>query len=487
MTHQTIRPGAPKYFTRRNPARHTLGPLVARIAHIVRGYPLMPWQRYCLNVAWELDPSHPGELWYTEGDISVPRQAGKSDLVESEHIGGSMLFRDWSSYMTAQTGKDAGKRWRSLVEHLHLAEGNRALDWKINKGKGSEEARYLPQGSLVAPFAPTMDALHGDHNNFVSIDEQWAFTLDEGLGLETAAKPGFLTPTLIQLQRVSTMGTANSTYMDHNVELGRLATRDPQARRFYFEWSADEHLAETDPYADATLAFHPAIGYTQSARRIRDLGQGMEIGQWRRSFLNLKTEQEKTAIDLALFDSRRWNYDPDTTPEKRYIPARPEDMVIAWDVAHDGTAGTVVAAWLDMEGNPATQLVATHPGTDWLIPSLVKLSAAGYRRIITDDTGPNQTILQELATRDYSGDVVTFSEYATACQTTLDRLRAGTMEHDGAQAIVDAIKRAALRPTPRATIFDASRSTGPIDALRAFALAQDGAARILSAPVIQMF
>lgn len=479
------KPAPAKYATARNPARPTLGPIVAEISRIVRGYPLMPWQRQVLNVAWELNPAYPGELWYTEGDISVPRQAGKSDVVEAEHIGGARMFRDWSSYMTAQTGKDAGKRWRSLVEHLDLAQGNRSLDWKINKGKGSEEARYLPQKSLVAPFAPTQDALHGDHNNFVTIDEQWAFSLDEGLALETAAKPGFLVPTMVQLQRVSTMGTANSTYMARNVEAGRQAIHDPESHRFYFEWSADETLADADPYGDATLAFHPAIGHTQSARRIRDLGQGMEISQWRRSFLNLPTETETTCIDLALWDSRRWNYDP--TDQPRYVPARPEDQVIAWDVAADGSSATIVAAWLDGEGNPAAGLAATHTGTEWLIPTLVALAAKGYRRIVTDDTGPNATILQALASREYAGDMLSWAEYSTACQTTLDRLADGNVEHDGAQSFTDAIKRAALKRTPRAVVFDPSRSAGPIDALRAFAMAQDAAVRFLTAPVMQMF
>lgn len=482
-----VRPGAPKFFTRRNPSRPSLGRVVCKVIETVRGYKLMPWQRYVIHVAWELDPEHPGELWYTEGDISVPRQAGKSDMVEGQHIAGAMLFADWASYMTAQSGKDAGKRWRALVEHLHLGEANRGQDWKIMRGRGSEIASYLPQSSLISPFAPTEDALHGDHNNFITIDEEWAFTLEEGSLLEIAAKPGFLVPKLVQMQRVSTMGTANSTYMAHNVELGRIATLDPGARRFYFEWSADENLAEADPYSDATLSFHPAIGYTQSARRIRDLGRDMPLGQWRRSFLNLPTDTSETCIDLALWDTRRWNYDPNEAPVHRYKPARPEDMVVAWDVAADGSAASIVTAWLTPEGIPAVELAATAPGTDWLAPTLEKLHAEGYRRIITDSTGTNATILQDLQGRSYDGEILTYGAYVTACQTLLDRIRTGDIEHDGANAVIDAIQKAELKPTRTGHIFDAASSAGPIDALRAVAIAQDAAARHLKAPIIQLF
>lgn len=484
------KPGAPKYYTRRNPQRPTLGPIVARISEIVRGRTLMPWQKYVANVALELDPAHPGELFYTEGDVTVPRQAGKSDLVNALHTGLAIMFRDFSGYMTAQTGKDAGKRWRSLVQDLGLSAENRAIDWKINKGKGSEEAWYTPNRSLIAPFAPTHDALHGDHNNLVTIDEQWAFSLDEGVALETAAKPGFLTPLMVMLLRVSTMGTANSTYMNRNIELGRLATRDPAARRFYFEWSADEKLAETDPYGDATLAFHPAVGHTQSTRRIRDLGRDMPLGEWRRSFLNLPTATAETIIDLAAWDALRWNYDPNTTPPARYKPARPEDIVLAFDVARDGSAATIYAAWLTTDNDPAVEIVQTHPGTEWLAPVIDQLSAKGYRAIITDDSGPNRTVLQELGLRHVDLNRITVNGYAataTACQTLLDRIRTGGIEHDGAATVIDAINNAAKKDNAAATMFDPAKSAGPIDALRALAFAQSAAANLLAAPAFQIY
>ncbi|MDE1654309.1 hypothetical protein PWJ82_03545 [Actinotignum schaalii] len=474
------RPGWPKYATARNPARPTLGPLVAKIDEIITGDKFMPWQRWVTDVAWELDPEHPGELYYTEGDITVPRQAGKSKLLEAWHRAGAVMFNGWQSYMTAQTGKDAGKRWRSLVDGLDLAKGNRGLDWKILRGKGQESAEYLPQGSRIMPFPPTDDALHGDHNNLVSIDEMWAFSIDEGIALETAAKPGFLTVPLIMLVRCSTMGTANSAYMNQALELGRRAVKDPQARRFYFEWSAPDEIAAADPYSDEALAFHPAIGHTQTARRIRDLGRGMPVGEWRRSFLNLLTQSKETVIDLAAFDARRWNYDPDTAPAERYKPAAPNDIVIAFDIAPGGTSATIYAGWLDPAGfMPCVEQVATAPGTEWLTGALRNLARRGYRRILTDDSGPNRTILQDLPDLEMPITTLSFKEYATACQSLLDRIRSGEIEHDGAPALIEAIENAALKDTSSALSFDPKKSAGAIDALRAMAIAQDGAARFL--------
>lgn len=486
MTPPNTSQARPKYFTPRNHARPTLGPVVARISEAVRGYKLMPWQKYVVNVAWELDPDHPGELYYHEGDISVPRQSGKSDLLENLHIAGAMLFKNWTSSMTAQTGKAAGARWAALVDSLDLPRGTRSGDWKVNRGKGAENAIYLPQNASISPFPPVEDALHGDHRNMISIDEQWAFTLAEGVALETAAKPTMLTVPFSQLIRVSTMGTANSEYMNRNVDAGRLATKDPESRRFYFEWSADEQLAESDPYSDATLAFHPAIGFTQSARRIRDLGKDIPLGEWRRSFLNLATQTQETIIDLATWDSLRWNYQPATG--ERYRPARPEDIIITWDIAADGSQAAIYAAWLQETTNePAVALVAAAPGYQWLPGKLAELDRLGYRAIIADDAGPNRTLYQSLQSEHIRTELITFTAYSTACQTFLDRVRTGRIEHDGNPIIYDQITAAALRDSGKVRIIDARKSAGPVDALRALAIAQDAAITRLTSQIFQLY
>lgn len=481
------KPGAPKYFTRRNPARPTLGGLVNQVSKIVRGYELMPWQQYVANVAWELDPEYPGELYYTEGDITVPRQAGKSDLLEAFHITGALIFKGWHSNMTAQTGKDAGKRWSQLVENLGLIRPNRAADWKILKGKGMQSAVYLPQLGTIAPFPPTPDAIHGDHTNFASIDEYWAFTLEEGDALETAIKPTFSTVKFTQLIRASTMGTANSTYMNRNLEIGRLATLDPGARRFYFEWSADEEEADKNPYSDATLSFHPAIGYTQSARKIRDLGGDMNLGQWRRSFLNLLTQTDETVIDLAKWDSLRWNYDNPAAQTPRYRPARPEDQIIIWDIANSGESATILAAWLTPDGTPAIELIATDAGTYWMPETLKTLAAKPYRAILADEAGPNKTMLQELAAQHIPTTPVTYAQYSHACQSFFDRVRTGDLEHDGHSLYPEQIKSCTVRDSGKYQIFDIRKSAGPLDALRAAAIGQDAAMRLLSTPILQIF
>lgn len=473
-----------KFATLRNPARPTLGPMVGKISEIIRGRRLMPWQQYVANVVSELSVEFPGEWHYLEGDVTVPRQAGKSDLVNALHTARLIVFKNHAAMMTAQTGKDAGKRWSSLISDLNLHQGVRARDWKISRGKGAELAHYLRQGSTLAPFPPTEDSVHGDALNFVTLDETWAFSEPEGNAIETAVKPTFLTQSLAQLMRVSTRGTANSAYLNAHIAAGRKATEDLGSRRFFFEWSADEQAAEADPYSDETLSFHPAIGYTQSARKIRDLGKDMTPGAWRRSFLNLETATGETAIDLATWDARRWNYVPTDLP--RYRPARPEDRVLAWDIALDGSGATVIEAWLTEQGLPAVAHLASGPGTSWLRPFLETRATWGYRAIVADESGPNITLLQDLAP-DLGITSTSFTTLAAACQSLLDRIREGNIEHDGHASFEAAISAAVISKTTKANYFNAKLSAGPIDALRALALAQYLAAEKLSNGVLQMF
>lgn len=476
--------GAPKFATRRTPANPSLGAVVGHVSKAVRGKTLMPWQQAVADVGCELNPDYPGEWRYDTVIVTVPRQAGKSDLLGAIHTHRLIAYRNHLAVMTAQTGKDAGKRWRAIAKDIPKDDAARLFE--IKRGKGAEYIEYLPSGSSLSPFAPTASAVHGDSLNLATIDEGWAFTEAQGRDVEGAIKPTFATIVNSQLWIVSTRGTANSEWLNNKIALGRASVGDPDSRIAYFEWSADEALADEDPYGDATLAFHPALGHTQTARKLRHLGEDASPGEWRRAYLNLPTETAETALDLAVWDSLRWNYDPEDAPTSFDPPKRPEDVVIAWDAALDGASATIAAAWLDDADNPCVAIAATVPGTAWLRPALTRLAERGYRAIAADDRGVNRTIRDELGA-DFADLPLTWDQYGTACQSFLDRVRLGLLTHDGDRAVVEAIKVAVLRKSPQFMVIDADKSAGPVDPLRAVALAQWLAADRLRAPVIQLF
>lgn len=461
----------PKYGTARNPNNPSFGARVAAVATYL-GTPLMPWQRRVADVVMELNPRDPGAWRYQQVVISVPRQAGKTALLRAIMADRLMNYARHEVLMTAQTGKDARKRWKQLAEALR-AEKKQDI-FKTRLSQGSEAVTFLPNGSKIAPFAPTPKSIHGDSLHLVTVDEAWAFDSEKGAALETAINPTQLTVKDSQLIIVSTKGTASSAYLNQLIEKGREAVKDPLASMAYFEWSANEEQANENPYSDETLSFHPAIGYTQSADKIRSLETG-SLDAWKRSILNLETATESTILNLAVWDSLSGEVQ---------VPREINQVSLGFDVAQNREGAAIYAAWTDKAKGLQIALVKQAPGVSWLLDDLPALARLGHRDIIADDSGTARTVIGDLdsETRDKIS-VLKPREYATACQLFLDRVKAGEITHDHNPGLRDAIANAAIRSMGGAVAFDARKSAGAIDTLRAAALAVWGTRLEEAAPL----
>ena len=132
MTTPPIAP--PAYATARNPERPPFGGRVGHIAAHVMDTPLMPWQQYVADVALELDRERPGEWAYTTVIVSVPRQSGKTALMRAVAADRLLSYRDHIIQMTAQTGKDARKRWDQIIQALDVDHHPHAFKKYASKG-----------------------------------------------------------------------------------------------------------------------------------------------------------------------------------------------------------------------------------------------------------------------------------------------------------------------------------------------------------------
>ena len=466
----------PKYATRRTPTNPSYGRRIEAMAAYMGG-PLMQWQKQVAAVGMELDPKRPGAFRYDTVVVSVPRQAGKSYLLRAIMADRIMSYNRHEVVMTAQTGKDAKKRWNQLIDSLKADKKPRYFS--VRKSQGTEYLEYLKRGSKLAPFAPTPKSVHGDSLNLITIDEAWAFDADSGAALEAAIEPTQLTILDSQMWIVSTRGTSKSAYLNTLIERGRQAVSDPTSRLAYFEWSADEELAEKDPYGKETLAFHPAMGHTQTYEKILSLakpGVPGSLANWRRSILNLDTPLENEAlIDLALWDS--------LAADQPLEPPTPSEVSIGVDSALDRSGASIVAAWVTDEGDLAMSLIMSGPGVAWVAPTVRRLSSAGYKWIGADATGPMATTATDITNSGAALEIIKTKEYALATQLLLDRVRDGRLVHDGATQLRTAWGQAACRPMYGVMALDASRSAGPIDALRAAAVAVHGAGIYVPDPV----
>lgn len=445
---------APAFATTRNPAARSAGRRVAVVAQAL-GTPFMPWQQLVADVSTERHPEDPRRFQYPIVVVTVPRQAGKTTLLRAIGVERALSGNRVATFMTAQTGKDAGDRWKDLVgavERSPIGSHVRAY-----RGAGAQSLQF-PNGSFIRAFAPTPKSIHGATAHLVMLDEIWAFDQVSGEELFAAVGPTQITIPERQLWLVSTAGTARSVFMRDWVDRGREAAAQVGAGLAYFEWSAPE---DRDTYDEDGWTFHPALGHTITMQDLRDAAAANSRGNFERSYLNRWTASAaETVVDMDAWAARRGDQDPPPANAVAY----------AYEVALDRSGASIMAAWRDTEGRLNLRPYRTGPGTDWLAPALVDLHRSGAA-LFADDGGPTRVVTDELRRQDVDVTTLTGRDSSTAWAAFKSAVTDGTLVHDGSENLTTALALAAERTHLDTPTLSRKHSTGPIDALMAAVVA----------------
>lgn len=475
-----------RYATPATPgARHDL-PQLRAVAKLMgyrtfSGEPLMPMQEHVLRVASERHPDNPDAFRYPIIIVTEPRQTGKTVMGSVVKAERSIRRPNHITYSTAQTGLSARKLWTAGVlaqfdaltaEQLNRTPNPRLLAQvrKVDRSAGSPHVRFH-NGSLVGTFAPGPKCLDGETKvNLLEVDE--AFSHDDVSG---AALMGSIGPTQNiarprQLWIYSTKGGRRSTWLAGWIAAGRAAVNDPAATIAYFEHSADP---DCDPESPDALRFHPAIGHTTTLADLWSDRPKYSLAEWRRGYLNLDADEAaEFALDPAEFGRLTGAGD---------LPDDLAGVAVAVDLAVDRTGASILAAWPTTGGPVEVAVLASRPGVDWVPDALTALTGRGPRVILADPTGPTRSLIADMAAAEEPVylTATTTREYASACQWTLDAIQAkpaARVRHDGDPNMIEQARDLVTKNLGGAEAFDAHRSTGPIDSLRAFALAAHHAA-----------
>lgn len=466
-------------------ARHDLAQI--RAISKMLGTPHMPHQDHIARVASEHHPDIPNQFRYPIVVVTGPRQIGKTTTTTAVQIDRSIRIPAHQSWSTAQTGLRARAIWRSgILAAVHpktATELGREINpylareaLKVDLSAGSAGVRFR-SGALASPFAPGPKALDSTPKvNLVLIDEAFSFSELAGAELMGSIFPTQTVAPWHQIWIFSTKGGRRSTWFNSWLEKGRRAVTDPGTEIAFFESSA---APDCDPEDPASLAFHPAIGHTTTQAELWSFRQGLSLAEWRRAFLNLDAE-----------DAADWAIDPDIFAGLvSAIPLRPlDECTIAVDLAIDRSAATIVAAWNPSDQGAAAYVTVLHtrPGIDWVPDALAQINDLGPRAILADPTGPTRSLISDLAALEDPIRLtpVTTREYASACQWTLDAIEARRIHHDGTTTLTEQARDLATKNLGGVKAFDPDASTGPIDGLRALALA---AHRAATTPGLQVY
>lgn len=377
------------------------------------GRPMMPWQRQVADVIGEYDPET-GRPYYREWRLTVPRQSGKTMLTLPKLITTCLLYPGCRVVYTAQTRKDARKKF--IQEQVPLLQRNATFGgmFSLFSSNGEERIRWN-NDSTHGIDAVTDKAGHGGTLHEWIGDEAFAL----GWEVEQAMRPAMSTIDVAQIGIVSTAGKAKwlttphgrplideetgekiPSYLWAKVQDGRSRAEAGQRQGVaYFEYSAADDIDISDPKEWAN--FMPALGYTQTVETIQADYDGYagKIDEFERAYGN------------------RW---PGDTAHVQIIP--PEDWAncadpdakhagrLVWSVAvsEDRAWAAIGAVGSTDDGRDLVELVAYRcEGTGWVVPFLVELRRRHGREedaIGLDPSSPAGSLIADLeAVKDEDG------------------------------------------------------------------------------------
>lgn len=426
----------PKFATLRDPSSPTRGTRQAEFAAIWLASPLLPAQRYIVDVAGELLPN--GRPRYPVVVVTFQRQGGKSHLSMARAGERCLSRRNFRVFYTAQTGGDAQDQFLKFADDVVK---DKPLDRLVTVRRGNGKADMtFPNGSTIRPVPPGEGTGHGKQSDLYDVDEAWWFTEDQGKALMQAIGPTQLTRPDPQTWIWSAGGTAASTWLASYVARGRAG--DPSIA--YFEWGIPDDLA-LDDY-EAIARHHPGYPHLVTADSIRKLRADIpDDNEFARAAGNRWTEVIGGAIKLTDWQQLGWAEPiPDGVPVA-YGAARSADGTQAVLAAAANVGGFVVCEVLDV----LAPFTAPQAIAEW-VDGPVAVSRTG-------PSGPLYDALARLDVPELHG--LTSTEEGVACSNVLDAVPTRAYRYRPHAALDAAVRVAGTR-----TIGDGGKAWARVSA-----------------------
>lgn len=382
---------------------------VIRFAEDVLGMQLLPWQKWWLIHALELDQN--GDFRFRTILTLVGRQNGKTTLLKILALAFMYLGRARLVLGAAQSLEMSREAWNGSVD---LAENDPFLKREIaavRRANGEQELR-LDNGSRYKIAAANRSAGRGLSVDLLILDElrehrdhlAWA-----ALSKTTMARPNALTVC------ISNAGDDESTVLNA-LRDNALAGNEPSLA--IFEWSAEDGC-ELDDHA-AWAAANPGLGYTISEAAIRSAMSTDPANVFRTEVLCQRVDSLDSAIDLGAW---RVSADPAGSLSK-------EDVVLCLDVAPDSLHVTLAGAAVLRDGRVRVAIFGDWYSTEEArreLPSLIENIEPAA--VAWFPSGPAAALAADL--RSLEAVEIKGAEVNEACQEFADLILARRVTHPG--------------------------------------------------------
>lgn len=353
------------------------------------GLQLYAWQRHVLRNACLQRAD--GSWAAFEVGLVVARQNGKGSILEARELAGLFLFDESLQLHSSHEFKttiEAFRRIRNLIDNAPAEISSMVR--KVTSSHG-DEGIELKNGNRLRFVARTTGSGRG-----FSVDTVY---WDEAYNLGSEAKAALL-PTLSarpnpQLWYTSSAGWEISTALN-DVRLRAVKPREDDKRLYYAEWSVDPNdydIDSVEEWAKANPSMGMRIGPSEdfirgelaAMRNDPDLfaRERLGVGQWPSAEGGWSVIPEGMWRDCAALGGR----------------AEP-GMILAIDCTPDLAWSSLASAGI-LENTDKTilDLIDHRPGTDWVIPRVIKIVQERSHRIrgvVVAPRGPAGSLLNKL-------------------------------------------------------------------------------------------
>ncbi|WP_431941670.1 terminase TerL endonuclease subunit [Nocardia grenadensis] len=429
------------------------------------GLKLDPWQEIVLRSWLSYGPN--GKFSHSRCGLSVPRQNGKSALLEARALIGMVLMGErilFTAHNTA-TARTFFRRLKGFFEDYDNYPELAEMAKSIKEAPGHEaiwlrkkvDGKWQNWGSLQV-LARSKSTGRGFTVDVILFDEaqELADVALEAMAPATSAAP-------LKNRQLIFCGTPPSEVMNSEVFTGlRAACLEGSAVRVsWLEWAIPEGSSLDDPEMWAYA--NPALGYRLNISELaEDRAQYSDEG-----FARERGGMWSAAVSAAVIDARSWDDIKDSTSRVT------DPVAIAVDISPDRSTASIAIAGERSDGLYHVEVIENRRGTDWVITALAYLVAQfGPVAVVVD--GPASSLIPELGNLEVPVLKLGPSEFGAACGLFYDSVMNRRMRHLDQPLFTAAIDGARKRALGDMWAWGRSTSTTDITPVVAGTLALYG-------------
>jgi hypothetical protein len=393
--------------------------------------------------------------------LLVPRQNGKGAVLEARALAGLFQFHEQLIVWTAhemKTAKEGFRRIVSLIQNTPDLHRQVASYKRGNDDRGIE----LYSGARLQFLARSSGSGRGFTGDCIILDE--AYNLD---GDDMAA----LLPTLSAVPNPQIWYTSSAPMADseqlHKVRKRGVAKSDP--RLAFFEWSipddADPSLRES--WAQANPGYPERIDDEAIVAEWSEFDADDDPSKFRRERCGVPDE---SVTESSLIP----NWDELVDAESKIDTQRNIALDVSPVIPGEMRRASFGAAGRRADGKIHVEAFDSRPGTDWVVPSAVKLWEVWKLPIRIQSGAPAASFITEIREQGVEVVEVSKSDHAEAVGRIVDASASNNLRHRGGGKLNAAVRGAVLSKSSDADVWGRRSSRVDISPLVAVTLALGG-------------